>query len=373
MGKFFIAGVFMGAVATFAVMHYLQGKMYTEDEMRTKIDAASAKGAAEAKRKAERDCAAKLEGEVARLAAKHEKALAEKDAKTDALSGQMSGAKAELVKALAREKALSDEKTDLSRRLAVALRSGKDSGAARGLLARRAGLLQASARLWRTLGAVGASLEQATSGWSDVRSIRERAKALPGLARDYVDKAREVKKYLEENSADLGRDLGNLAPYRFGVQDEDIKKVKELIQKIQAAVEGMKSASKKVPARKDGWTDSGIYVAKGDIVQVRANGRWKMIEHWPPAGPDGWEAGSQHKITPNARAGSLIMRISISEKMSPAYLGRPIPADRDGRVVLRMNDKTVSENGGEVRADILCISPGALKRAVDEWRRVVGK
>jgi len=373
MGKFFIAGVFLGAVATFAVMHYMQGKTYTEDEMRTRCDTASTKAVAEATRKTEKTLKAKFEGDIATLTAEHDRVLAEKNANAKALAVDVSDAEVKLTEADTRAKALSDEKADLSRRLAVALRSGKDSGASRGLLTRRAGLLQAGSRLWRALGEVGASLEQAKSGWSNVEMVRERAKALPGLARDYAGKAREVKKYLEENSADLGRELGDLAQYRLGVQTEDIKAIDALIAKIQTAVEGMKSASTKVSARKDGWTDSGVYVAKGDIVQVRANGRWKMIEHWPPAGPDGWEAGAQHKIAQNARAGSLIMRISISEKMSPAYLGRPIPADRDGRVVLRMNDKTVSENGGEVKADILCLSPGALKQAVAAWRRIVGK
>ena len=373
MGKFFIAGVFLGAAATFAVMHYLQGKTYTEDEMRASRDAASTKAAAEAKRKAEKDSAAKLEGEISRLAAKHKKALAEKDANAKALAGDVNDAGVKLAEANTREKALSDKNAELTRRLDAALRSGQGSSAPKGLLTRRAGLLQAGSRLWRVLGEVGASLHQAESGWSNVEMIRERARALPGLARDYADKAREVKKYLEENSADLGRDLGDLAQYRLGVQTEDIKSIDRLIEKMQAAVEGMKSASVRVPARKDGWTDSGVYVSKDDIVQVRAKGRWKMIEHWPPAGPDGWEAGSQHKISENARAGSLIMRVSISEKMSPAYLGRPIPADRDGRVVLRMNDKTVSENGGEMRTDILSISPGVLKQAVAEWRKLVGK
>ena len=92
----------------------------------------------------------------------------------------------------------------------------------------------------------------------------------------------------------------------------------------------MKSASVTVPARKDGWTDTGIYVKKGDVMQVRAKGSWKMVEHRPPAGPEGWDAGAQHKIEPNARAGALILRVSVSENMSPAYLGMPIPAETQG-------------------------------------------
>ncbi|MHC4248889.1 MAG: hypothetical protein ACYS9X_07150 [Planctomycetota bacterium] len=373
MGKFFVAGVFLGAAATYAVIHFTQVKGFSEKELKTEVGQAAARAAADAKREAEKKARDALDKKVAELTAANEAAIAEKTAANTALAAEKKAAAEKLAGASGQIKALSDRNTELTKRLEAAMSSGRISDAPRGLLARRVGLLGSGAKLWRTLGEVNASLEQAGTGWSDVEAIRSRGKALPALAADYAKKAREVKKFLEENSAALGRDLGKLDPYRVGVQEKDIKALGALIEKIQAAIAGMKSASTTISARKDAWTDSGVYVKKGDIVQVRAKGAWKMIEHWPPAGPEGWEAGGQHKIAQNARAGSLILRISISQKMSPAYLGQPIPADREGRVVLRMNDKTVAENGGEVTAKILCISPGALEKATAEWRKLVGK
>ncbi len=373
MGKFFVAGVFLGAAATFGVMRYTQEEAFTGKELKVKVDAAKARARAVAEGDASKNLQNKLEEAAAKLTKTHEAALAEKDTALTTLAAGKKGVDQQLAGANSQVRILSDKNKKLTKRLGAALGSGRASAAPKGLLARRAGLLGSGVKLWRTLGEVSASLEQAASGWSDVETIHRRAKSLPGLAADYAAKAQEVKKFIEENSTDLGRDLGDLAQYRVGVQEEDIKAINRLIKKIQAAVAGMKSATLTVPARKKGWTDSEVYVAKGDIIQVRAKGKWKMVEHWPPAGPDGWEAGAQHKIAQNARVGSLILKISVSQKMSPAYLGRPIFADMKGRVVLRMNDKTVAENGGQLAVSILCISPKALKQAVAEWRRLVGK
>lgn len=373
MGKFFVAGVFLGAVATFGVMHYTQGEAFTKKELQVKVDEAGKRATNKAEKAAEQNLQNKLDEVAAKLAGTHQAALAEKDAAHATLAAAKTGADKALVGANSRLAALAAKNTDLTRRLRAATGAGRASGVSRELLSLRVGLLGSGVRLWRTLGEVSASLELAGSGWADVESIRKRAEALPALAADYAGKAKKAKTFLEANSASLGRDLGDLTQYRVGVRAADIKAVNGLIEKIQAAVEGMKSTSFPVAAEKNGWTDSGVYVKKDDIIQVRAQGKWKMIEHWPPAGPDGWKGGAQHKIAQNARAGSLIMKISISPNMSRAYLGRPITADRDGRVVFRMNDKTVTENGGKVSVSILCISPKSLAQAVAAWRRLVGK
>ncbi len=373
MGKFFVAGVFLGAAATYAVMHYTQEQGFSEMDLKRKVGEATARAGAEAKRAADKSWQAKLDEAASKLKGARAAADAEKERAAGELAAGRRVADEKLGQAGTQAKALSDKNIELAKRLKTALTSGKSSGAPKGLLTLRVGLLQSGTRLWRTLGEVNSSLEQAGLGWYDIDLTRRRAGALPALAEDYAKKARAVKKFLEENSADLGRDLGKLDPYRAGVQESDIKAIAGLIAKVTAAVAGMKSATVKIDARKDAWTDSGVYVAQGDVIQIRAKGAWTMAEHLPPRGPEGWEAGGQHKIAQNARAGGLILRISISQQMSPAYLGRPIKADREGRVVLRINDKTVTENGGDVTAKVLCISPGALKGAVAEWRKLVGK
>jgi hypothetical protein len=373
MGKFFVAGVFLGAAATYAVLHYTQEQGFSEMDLKRKVGEATARAGAESKRTAEKVWQAKLDQAVSRLKGEHTAAIAEKDKAAEELAAGGRAAEAKSAAAGTQAKALSDKNAELAKRLEAALTTGKTSGSSKGLLTRRVVLLKAGTKLWRTLGEVNASLEQAAFGWYDIDLTRRRAGALPALAADYAKKAREVKKFLEENSADLGRDLGPLDAYRAGIQETDIKAVAGLIAKVKTAVAGMKSATIKIDARKESWTDSGVYVAQGDVIQVRAKGAWKMAEHLPPRGPEGWEAGAQHKVAQNARVGSLILRISISQQMSPAYLGQPIKADREGRVVLRMNDKTVTENGGNVTAKVLCISPGALEGAVAEWKKLVGR
>ena len=103
---------------------------------------------------------------------------------------------------------------------------------------------------------------------------------------------------------------------------------------------------------------------------MRSDGVWRMIAHWDTKGPDGWEGGGQHRITHEARTGSLIMRIGVSDTIFPAYLGKPIIADAAGRVVFRMNDKDVSENGGNVKVEVASGNPASLRAAASAWKSV---
>ena len=85
------------------------------------------------------------------------------------------------------------------------------------------------------------------------------------------------------------------------------------------------------------------------------------------SGPEGWDEASQYKIFRNARAGSLILQIGISERVHPAYLGKPIVADAKGRVKLRINDKDVRDNGGSVKVRVVSSNPKVLDQVVRLW------
>ena len=95
-----------------------------------------------------------------------------------------------------------------------------------------------------------------------------------------------------------------------------------------------------------------------------------MNDSWQPAGPEGWDSGAQYKVSQDSRAGALILRIGINEKAYAAYLGKPIEAELPGRVMLRMNDKDIRDNVGQVTVEVVSCNPKALDNVLEIWEDV---
>ncbi len=132
----------------------------------------------------------------------------------------------------------------------------------------------------------------------------------------------------------------------------------------------MKTDEVVVEAANEEWTDTEVFVNPGDVIQVRAEGTWRMALVFGPAGPEGWDGAAQYKLFGEARAGALILRVGISDSVHAAYLGKPIIADAKGRVKLRMNEapKHVDDNGGSIKAEVVSSDPKALREVVKLWK-----
>lgn len=373
MGKLFLAGTFLGAAVTFAVMYYVVPWGIPEEELTAKLKEAKERQADATAAEKDLDCKAKLQAQEAKLKKEHGTALAEREGRITSLDGEKKALAAKVkqaaedLAALTRKRdALEDEFRDLKRKLA-----GRPTAPKR-LLVQRMKLAQSRVKLWRTLGEVASVLTQAKIGWPDVHGARSTSKELSKLVSEHAALSNSVKIFVEENSKELETELGDrfLKALRISVRDDYIKAISGLAKKILAAVSKMKSDSAVIEAKRDGWTDTEVIVERGDIIHVRADGIWRMIAHWQTAGPAGWDGGGQYRISHAARTGSLIMRIGVSDKIVPAYLGKPIVADSAGRVVFRMNDKNVGENGGSVEVKVTSANPASLDGAASAWKKM---
>jgi hypothetical protein len=110
------------------------------------------------------------------------------------------------------------------------------------------------------------------------------------------------------------------------------------------------------------WTDTGIYLREGEVVQLQASGIVQLSND--PA--DNGDPGGVHsgRRAPNAPlgsrvAGALIARVGDS---APILVGRnpTLRAPTRGQLYLGVNDDTLADNKGQFRVRIL---PGAAERA----------
>jgi hypothetical protein len=374
MGKFFLGGVFLGAAVTWAAMTYImdQGlRGESKDRFEEQVRLAAEAGAKEAGDKAWQR---KLDTEIGALNKRAEDDRVRWEERIKSLSGEnrnlqisLEGGQEQLKIAQSAIARLEKRGKDLEKL------AGATSVASRQLLALRTKLIDVQVRLWRALGQSAAVLGQAMTGWPDLQLARESTRDLAELAKTYRALAEKVRVFIEQQSKALGDELGDLAPYRDGVQEGDIRKLEKLSATILSAVEVMKSDAVKVQANSEAWVDAEVLVKAGDVIHIRADGLWRMSDNWQPSGPEGWDGGGQYKISQDARAGALILRVGVSDRAYPAYLGKPIPATFPGRVMFRINDKDLRDNVGEVTVAVVSCNPEALKQVLEQWRDVIKK
>jgi hypothetical protein len=98
------------------------------------------------------------------------------------------------------------------------------------------------------------------------------------------------------------------------------------------------------------WTDSGIYVRRGERVQVNASGQVRWSPDLPAAGPDG--SGSTPGAPLNAPGGALIGRVGNSSPFVVPANGQIITMPADGELMLGINDDKLSDNTGNFQVQI---------------------
>ncbi len=370
MGKFFMAGLFLGGAVTWAVMHFLvSAGALKGEELDEALELAKREGGNTAKIAADKEWKAKLDGERGRLKKEHEKTAAEVTTERDTLRAANRELRIKLESAL-EDVGLAEERVKKykgERDAARAAGVGKSEDT-KELLVMSTKLHDLKVRVNRELGEGCTALGQGLVGWPDVKLAREVAKSVAVLSRRHRKLAQNVRVYIDQHSKGLARELTDLAPYRAGVREKDIDAIDVLAAKIASTVKTMKTDEVVVEAANEEWTDTEVFVEPGDVIQIRAEGTWRMALVFGAAGPEGWDGAAQYKLYGEARAGALILRVGISDRVHPAYLGKPIIADAKGRVKLRMNDKDVRDNGGSIKAEVVSSDPKALREIVKLWK-----
>jgi len=374
MGKFFIVGALLGGGVTWAVMHFLvqsglRGEDLKKHDEQIRIQA-QVRGREEAAAELQRE----FEAKAKEAALRQKEEIDRREQRLKALADEkkelvlkLEGTQEDLAKAKKSIERLEQRCADLSKI------ASQTSIASRQLLKDRMAMRDTEIALWRTLGEAAAVVSQALVGWPDAERARKVGSEIPKLSKDYRALAGTVRTYIEQHSKALADELGDLGPHRAGVQEEDIRAIERLADAIQNAIRRMKVESLVVPAERNAWTDSEMFVEAGDVIQVRAEGQWRMADNWEAAGPDGWDGGSQYKVVQDARAGSLILKVGVSERAYPAYLGKPIVADASGRVAFRMNDNAVGDNGGELKVQVVSANPKSLREVRELWDKAAGR
>ncbi len=106
-----------------------------------------------------------------------------------------------------------------------------------------------------------------------------------------------------------------------------------------------------VPAT-ERWTDSGIVVQRGNLVQIDATGNVTLSDNpGDTAGPEGSRSGRRANEAPLSQqpAGGLIVRFGES---APVYVGttsRTLEAPASGRIYYGVNDDHLGDNRGQFR------------------------
>ncbi len=370
MGKFFLAGLFLGGAVTWAVMHFLvSAGALKGEQLDEALAIAKTEGRSEVRIEADKELKETLSRERAKLAKEHEEATADVTGERNTLKAASRELRIKLESAM-EDVSLAEERVKKYKDERDEAREGQvdKSEDTKELLVMSTKLHNLKVRVNRELGEGCTALGQGLVGWPDVKLAREVAKSVAVLGRRHRKLAQDVRVYIDNHSKSLKKDLGDLALYRKGVREKDIDAVDVLAAKIASTVAKMKLDGVVVEAANEEWTDTEVYVEPGDVIQVRAEGTWRMALVFGAAGPEGWDGAAQYRLHSDARAGALILQIGISDRVHAAYLGKPIIADAKGRVKLRMNDKDVRDNGGSIKAEVVSSDPKALRQIVKLWK-----
>jgi hypothetical protein len=118
-------------------------------------------------------------------------------------------------------------------------------------------------------------------------------------------------------------------------------------------------ATPRIYAYRD-WQSVGQQVDTGDVIHVRAKGRWLYTpgEYHGPEGHATYPAPNTYPIYGGGVPGGVLLA-RISEEGPPLLVGRgrAIVADRAGLLYFRINDDILSDNEGSVTVEVTVGSP----------------
>jgi hypothetical protein len=108
------------------------------------------------------------------------------------------------------------------------------------------------------------------------------------------------------------------------------------------------------------WQSVGRQVDQGDVIHVRARGRWLYTpgEYHGPEGHAKYPAPDIYPI-PGANVAGGVLLARIGEDGPPLLVGRGrrLFADRSGMLMFRINDDILSDNEGYVTVEVTVEKP----------------
>jgi hypothetical protein len=111
-----------------------------------------------------------------------------------------------------------------------------------------------------------------------------------------------------------------------------------------------------------GWQSVGVYVKRGDRLDIRAEGVWSYTpgEYHGPGGHPRFTSPSFYPL-PGVPGGILIGRIGEQGEPFPVSIHFDMhSAGREGLLYLRIDDDILSDNDGWVAVDVNVISSGNM-------------
>jgi hypothetical protein len=110
------------------------------------------------------------------------------------------------------------------------------------------------------------------------------------------------------------------------------------------------------------WQSVGIQVNPGDVIHIRARGRWLYTpgETHGPEGHARYPAPNTYPIAGgNIPGGVLLARIGEQGRPQLVGRGRMLIADRSGTLYFRINDDILSDNEGYVTVEVTVEPPAS--------------
>ena len=108
------------------------------------------------------------------------------------------------------------------------------------------------------------------------------------------------------------------------------------------------------------WQSVGVQVDAGDVVHVRAQGRWLYTpgEFHGPEGHRTYPAPDTYPVSGGRTPGGVLLG-RIGEEGYPQLIGsgRTLIADRSGMLYFRINDDVLSDNEGYVSVEVSVETP----------------
>ncbi|MCR4407197.1 MAG: hypothetical protein NUW24_09795 [Anaerolineae bacterium] len=109
-----------------------------------------------------------------------------------------------------------------------------------------------------------------------------------------------------------------------------------------------------------GWQSIGLTLHPGELLTIKAQGRWLYSPEVGYHGPQGSSVQFPAPLyypLPNKIGGCLIARIGETGK--PFYVGRGVTMEVDtfGPLYLRINDDIVTDNDGYVTIEVTVVPP----------------
>lgn len=288
----------------------------------------------------------------------HQKALAEqlgtRTAEVEQFRSQLGDTSSKLDHASAE---LVRTSADLSQATEQLAKSRAESEAIAGMQARLLKLTNSAntelADAWEQAGAAQQKLfdEPSHEAFTNLKNGIARAQNLVKACRTQAD---ELEAFLLTSESLLARSAADVAAVRTRMADAK-SQFDAIGVKLDETSASLREARFTALAN-EGWTGTDVSVSDGEVLAISASGQWRFARgDQGLSGPEGENASPAVRLAPQVPNGALIARFRGSQLVHKALGG--IQPDRAGKLELRINDTTGSDNDGTMEVTLFAFKP----------------